>query len=159
MRYALQEFEIDKTLNIRGPDDVAKMGIEAYNAECRKIVMRYSNEWESIITRLGRWIGKMKIGHDQLTTNYDTVSKVISWYCLQISKTTIKLFIRRIWKASGGCSANCGIKDSCIEVSKLCPTPPNVILRYLTSNLVRIIKKSLTQQVSFTDERLNFSTF
>ena len=34
------EYEIDKTLNIKGPEDVAKMGIAAYNAECRKIVMR-----------------------------------------------------------------------------------------------------------------------
>ena len=42
----LQEYEIDKTLGIKGPEDVAKMGIEAYNAECRKIVMRYSHEWE-----------------------------------------------------------------------------------------------------------------
>ncbi|XP_048257578.1 isoleucine--tRNA ligase, cytoplasmic-like [Haliotis rufescens] len=50
------EYEIDKTLGIKGPEDVAKMGIEAYNAECRKIVMRYSNEWETIVTRLGRWI-------------------------------------------------------------------------------------------------------
>lgn len=50
------EFEIDKTLGITGPADVAKMGIPAYNAECRKIVMRYSTEWETVITRLGRWI-------------------------------------------------------------------------------------------------------
>lgn len=50
------EFEIDKILNIRGPEDVAKMGIAAYNAECRKIVMRYANEWENIVTRMGRWI-------------------------------------------------------------------------------------------------------
>ncbi|KAM7358022.1 isoleucyl-tRNA synthetase isoform 1-T2 [Cochliomyia hominivorax] len=50
------EFEIDKVLNIRGPEDVAKMGIAAYNAECRKIVMRYANEWEDIVTRMGRWI-------------------------------------------------------------------------------------------------------
>ncbi|XP_065205689.1 isoleucine--tRNA ligase, cytoplasmic [Planococcus citri] len=50
------EFEIDKKLNIRGPDDVAKMGIAAYNAECRKIVTRYAKDWETIITRLGRWI-------------------------------------------------------------------------------------------------------
>ena len=28
------------------PDDVTKMGVAAYNAECRKIVMRYSREWE-----------------------------------------------------------------------------------------------------------------
>ncbi|XP_070558772.1 isoleucine--tRNA ligase, cytoplasmic-like [Ptychodera flava] len=50
------EYEIDKTLGIKGPDDVAKMGIEKYNAECRKIVMRYSKEWQFVVTRLGRWI-------------------------------------------------------------------------------------------------------
>lgn len=51
------EFEIDKTLGIKGPEDVAKMGITAYNNECRKIVMRYANEWEQIVGRMGRWIG------------------------------------------------------------------------------------------------------
>jgi isoleucyl-tRNA synthetase len=50
------EFEIDKTLGIRGPEDVEKMGIAAYNAECRKIVMRYASDWETIIGRMGRWI-------------------------------------------------------------------------------------------------------
>ena len=32
------------------------MGVANYNAECRKIVMRYSSEWETIVTRMGRWI-------------------------------------------------------------------------------------------------------
>jgi isoleucyl-tRNA synthetase len=32
------------------------MGIDKYNDECRKIVMRYSKEWETIVGRLGRWI-------------------------------------------------------------------------------------------------------
>lgn len=41
-----QEFEIDKTLGIKGPEDVAKMGIAEYNKQCRGIVMRYSKEWE-----------------------------------------------------------------------------------------------------------------
>ncbi|XP_069693675.1 isoleucine--tRNA ligase, cytoplasmic [Periplaneta americana] len=50
------EYEIDKTLGIRGPEDVAKMGIDKYNGECRKIVMRYASEWEIIVGRLGRWI-------------------------------------------------------------------------------------------------------
>ncbi|GLH15974.1 Isoleucine--tRNA ligase [Gryllus bimaculatus] len=50
------EFEIDKTLNIRGPEDVARMGIDKYNAECRKIVTRYAKDWEVIVGRLGRWI-------------------------------------------------------------------------------------------------------
>ncbi|KAM5228093.1 isoleucine--tRNA ligase, cytoplasmic isoform 8-T8 [Ctenodactylus gundi] len=50
------EYEIDKTLGIRGPEDVAKMGIAEYNSQCRAIVMRYSAEWKSTVTRLGRWI-------------------------------------------------------------------------------------------------------
>nr|KAF6484903.1 hypothetical protein HJG63_006536 [Rousettus aegyptiacus] len=50
------EYEIDKTLGIRGPEDVTKMGIVEYNNQCRAIVMRYSTEWKSTITRLGRWI-------------------------------------------------------------------------------------------------------
>ncbi|XP_040853139.1 isoleucine--tRNA ligase, cytoplasmic isoform X4 [Ochotona curzoniae] len=50
------EYEIDKTLGIKGPEDVAKMGIAEYNNHCRAIVMRYSTEWKSTVTRLGRWI-------------------------------------------------------------------------------------------------------
>ncbi|XP_034633353.1 isoleucine--tRNA ligase, cytoplasmic [Trachemys scripta elegans] len=50
------EYEIDKTLGIKGPEDVAKMGIAEYNNQCRGIVMRYSTEWRISITRLGRWI-------------------------------------------------------------------------------------------------------
>lgn len=54
------EFEIDKKLGIKGPDDVMKMGIDKYNAECRKIVTRYVKEWEIIMGRIGRWIGKCR---------------------------------------------------------------------------------------------------
>ncbi|XP_038628151.1 isoleucine--tRNA ligase, cytoplasmic [Tachyglossus aculeatus] len=50
------EYEIDKTLGIKGPEDVAKMGIVEYNNQCRAIVMRYSTEWKATVTRLGRWI-------------------------------------------------------------------------------------------------------
>lgn len=50
------EFEIDKKLGIKGPEDVMKMGISKYNSECRAIVMRYSDQWVEIVSRLGRWI-------------------------------------------------------------------------------------------------------
>lgn len=50
------EHEIDKKLGITGKDDVLRMGIDKYNAECRAIVMRYASEWRSTIARLGRWI-------------------------------------------------------------------------------------------------------
>ncbi|XP_066474326.1 isoleucine--tRNA ligase, cytoplasmic [Tiliqua scincoides] len=50
------EYEIDKALGIKGPEDVAKMGIAEYNKNCRGIVMRYSKEWQASVMRLGRWI-------------------------------------------------------------------------------------------------------
>ena len=48
--------EIEKQLGIKSKDDVLEFGIANYNAECRKIVMRYAKEWETAVTRLGRWI-------------------------------------------------------------------------------------------------------
>ena len=36
------EHEIDKKLGIKSPEDVQRIGIDAYNNECRGIVMRYS---------------------------------------------------------------------------------------------------------------------
>ena len=51
--HLLQEYEIDKALNIKGPEDVAKMGIGTYNNHCRQIVMRYAAEWEVRLFVLG----------------------------------------------------------------------------------------------------------
>jgi isoleucyl-tRNA synthetase len=41
---------------VKTRQDVLDLGIGNYNEECRNIVMRYSKEWESIVTRMGRWI-------------------------------------------------------------------------------------------------------
>lgn len=50
------EYEIDQKLNITHRDQVLEMGIDKYNETCRSIVTRYTKEWESTVTRLGRWI-------------------------------------------------------------------------------------------------------
>jgi isoleucyl-tRNA synthetase len=50
------EYEIDKALEIKGRDQVLAMGIDKYNAACRSIVTRYCGEWETVVTRMGRWI-------------------------------------------------------------------------------------------------------
>lgn len=50
------EFEIEKQLNITTRDEILDMGISKYNNECRKIVMKYSSEWKTTISRMGRWI-------------------------------------------------------------------------------------------------------
>ena len=50
------EHEIDKKHEKSGRDLVQEVGIEAYNQECRSIVLKYAGEWRSTIGRLGRWI-------------------------------------------------------------------------------------------------------
>lgn len=50
------EYEIDKTLGISGAAGVKEFGIKKYNEECRSIVLRYTNEWEKTVERIGRWI-------------------------------------------------------------------------------------------------------
>ncbi len=50
------EHEIDKSLGMSSQQAVAKLGIKGYNDECRKIVQRYTTEWEKTITRIGRWV-------------------------------------------------------------------------------------------------------
>jgi isoleucyl-tRNA synthetase len=50
------EFEIDKIHKIANSVEREAIGVKNYNALCREIVMRYSTEWRSIITRFGRWI-------------------------------------------------------------------------------------------------------
>nr|CDS27818.1 isoleucyl tRNA synthetase cytoplasmic [Hymenolepis microstoma] len=50
------EYEVDKTHDIKGPADVAAIGVAAYNDKCREIVMRYSSQWRDVVLRLGRWI-------------------------------------------------------------------------------------------------------
>ncbi|EGC32927.1 isoleucyl-tRNA synthetase [Dictyostelium purpureum] len=63
------EFEIDKLLGVKTKEDVLKMGIPAYNAHCRSIVMKYSTEWEVVVNRIGRWID-MKNNYKTMDPNF-----------------------------------------------------------------------------------------
>ncbi len=50
------EHEIDKKLGMSAREALAQLGVAGYNDECRAIVDRYTQEWQSIIGRLGRWV-------------------------------------------------------------------------------------------------------
>ncbi|PIK15039.1 isoleucine--tRNA ligase [Halobacteriovorax sp. JY17] len=50
------EHEIDKKLGMSAQDAVEKLGVKAYNDECRGIVQRYTSEWEKTVSRIGRWV-------------------------------------------------------------------------------------------------------
>lgn len=50
------EYEMEKELDISGKKEIEDYGIAKFNESCRSIVLRYTNEWRNVITRLGRWV-------------------------------------------------------------------------------------------------------
>lgn len=50
------EYEMEKELGISGKKEIEAYGIAEFNESCRSIVLRYTNEWQKVITRLGRWV-------------------------------------------------------------------------------------------------------
>lgn len=50
------EYEMEKELGISGKKEIEDLGIAKFNESCRSIVLRYTNEWEQIMTRAGRWV-------------------------------------------------------------------------------------------------------
>jgi isoleucyl-tRNA synthetase len=50
------ETEIEKEHNLTGAIAIEQYGIAAFNEACRKIVLRYTKEWEKTVIRMGRWV-------------------------------------------------------------------------------------------------------
>lgn len=50
------ELEAEKTLGIKNKKEIEEMGIDKFNAECRKIVWKYVDEWEKLTERIGFWL-------------------------------------------------------------------------------------------------------
>ena len=50
------EIEVEKELGIRKDDIGKKISIEEYNEICKKNVMKYTKEWESLTELMGFWI-------------------------------------------------------------------------------------------------------
>ncbi len=47
---------IEKELGINSKHEIEAYGIAAFNDKCRASVLKYTNEWRKIITRMGRWV-------------------------------------------------------------------------------------------------------
>lgn len=47
---------IEKELGFNSKTEIEKFGVANFNDACRASVLRYTNEWEKTITRLGRWV-------------------------------------------------------------------------------------------------------
>lgn len=50
------ENEIEKAFDLSGAPAIEQFGIARFNEECRKIVLRYTEEWKAIVNRMGRWV-------------------------------------------------------------------------------------------------------
>jgi len=43
-------------LDLSGKYEIENFGIDRYNEHCRSIVLKYTKEWEEVVTRMGRWV-------------------------------------------------------------------------------------------------------
>jgi isoleucyl-tRNA synthetase len=50
------EFEIQNQLGLAGRKEIEAYGIARFNEACKSIVLRYTQEWRQVITRIGRWV-------------------------------------------------------------------------------------------------------
>ena len=50
------EFEVEKQLGLNGRSEIEEYGVDKFNETCRSIVLRYAEEWRTIVTRMGRWV-------------------------------------------------------------------------------------------------------
>jgi isoleucyl-tRNA synthetase len=72
---------IEKELGLTCKTDIEAYGIPRFNDACRASVLRYTSEWRTIITRLGRWVD---FDHDYKTMDPDYMESI--W-----------AVIRRLW--------------------------------------------------------------
>ncbi len=63
------EYEMEKILKLSGKREIEDYGVDKFNEACRGIVLRYTNEWERIVRRMGRWVD-FKNGYRTMDLNY-----------------------------------------------------------------------------------------
>ncbi len=49
------EFAIEKEFGVSGKKQILELGIEKFNAACRDSIFKYKADWETFLTRYGRW--------------------------------------------------------------------------------------------------------
>ncbi|XVF08373.1 hypothetical protein REPUB_Repub06bG0221000 [Reevesia pubescens] len=112
------EREIDLKLEIKRRNQVLDMGIDKYNEECRSIVTRYVEEWETIITRTGRWI--------DFKNDYKTMDlkfmETVWWVFAQLYEKGLVYKGLKVMPYSTGCKTPVANFEA-DEVYKLVPDP------------------------------------
>jgi len=47
---------VEGQLGVHGRSEIEELGVPTFNAACRAGVLRYTQEWERVIKRMGRWV-------------------------------------------------------------------------------------------------------
>jgi len=72
------ELSVEKSLGITKEDIGTKITVEAYNAACRREVMKYTREWEELTRLMGYWVNM-----DDPYITYDSHYIETVWYLLK----------------------------------------------------------------------------
>lgn len=72
------ELSVERELGITKEDIGRKVSVEEYNRECRKAVMRFSQNWRELTERLGYWVDM-----DQPYVTYDSKYMESVWWLLK----------------------------------------------------------------------------
>jgi isoleucyl-tRNA synthetase len=72
------EYEMEKELGISGKKEIENFGVAKFNESCRSIVLRYTREWQTIVSRLGRWVD---FDHDYKTMEPDYMESI--WWVVK----------------------------------------------------------------------------
>ncbi|MBI2589142.1 isoleucine--tRNA ligase [Candidatus Saccharibacteria bacterium] len=49
------EYAIEKDFGVSGKKQISELGLEKFNAACRASIFKYKADWETFLTRYGRW--------------------------------------------------------------------------------------------------------
>ena len=68
------EMESEKQLEVSGRAAITEFGIEKFNAYCQESVLKYTDEWEKVVTRQARWVD---FKNDYKTMDLDYMESVM----------------------------------------------------------------------------------
>ncbi len=72
------ELQVEKRLGIKKEDIGTKISVEDYNAECRKDVMLFKEDWDNVTERIGYWVD---LDNPYVTYENDYIETL--WYLLK----------------------------------------------------------------------------
>lgn len=64
---------VEKDLDLKSKDAIDELGVDKFNNECRRSVLKYADEWYKFIPRIGRWVD---MDHDYKTMDVSYMESI-----------------------------------------------------------------------------------